>query len=50
MSSEYLYHLTFILFKFTFKNFIFFEIMFDTIVSLSIFQIKNRFKLDKLII
>ena len=50
MSSEYLYYLTFILFKFTFKNFIFFEMMFDTILSPIIFQIKNMFKLNKLII
>ena len=38
MGSGYLCHLTFIFSKFTLKNFIFFEIVSDTMVSLSIFH------------
>ena len=38
MSSEYLYHLTFTLFKFTFKNFIFLEMVSDIVMSSSIFH------------
>ena len=37
MGSEYLCHLTFILSKFTLKNFIFLEMVSDTMVSPSIF-------------
>ena len=37
MGSEYLCHLTFTLSKFTLKNFIFLEIVSDTMVSPSIF-------------
>ena len=33
----YLCHLTFILFKFTLKNFLFLKIMFETMISPSIF-------------
>ena len=38
MDNEYLYHLTFTFFKFTLKNFIFLEMMSDTMVSSSIFH------------
>ena len=37
MDNEYLYHLTFTLFKFTLKFFVFLKIIFDTVVSHSIF-------------
>ena len=37
MGNGYLCHLTFTLFKFTLKNFIFLEILPDTMVSPSIF-------------
>ena len=37
MDNEYLYHLTFTLFKFTLKSFIFLKIIFDTVVSQNIF-------------
>ena len=37
MDSEYLYHLIFTLFKFIFKNFLFLEIVFDTMMLMNIF-------------
>ena len=37
MGNEYLCHLTFTLYKFTLKNFIFFEMVSDTMMSTSIF-------------
>ena len=37
MDNEYLYHLTFTLFKFTLKNFIFLKIIFDNMASQNIF-------------
>ena len=40
MGSRYLYHLTFTHFKFILKYFIFFEMVSDTMVSLSIFLLK----------
>ena len=41
MGSGYLCHLIFTLFKFTLKNFLFLEMMSDTMVSQNIFLIFN---------
>ena len=49
MGSEYLCHLTFILFKFTLKNFIFFEMVSATMVSLSIFLIFYKMIMSKIL-
>ena len=43
MGNRYLCHLIFTLSKFTFKNFIFFKIVSDTIVSLFYFGVAKHF-------
>ena len=47
MGSRYLCHLTFKLSKFTLKNFLFLEIVFDTMVSPNIFLYNNIAILNK---
>ena len=48
MDNGYLCHLTFILFKFTLKNFIFLEMVSDTIVSPRFFHIYKYIGIPKL--
>ena len=42
MGSRYLYHLTFTLFNFILKNFMFFEMVSDTMMSPIIFLLHNE--------